>query len=298
MSAPPIPKRPAAVPAVPIPQRAAVSAAPTYMAGQAPIRVSASERVPVMSSKSGMFTGPSFSSAGASAAPVRMASQRVQALPKTSSFGSSKTDKFVPSAAGPSPVMGMQAARAVPQRGGPFSGGGTGNNFSPTGTSGAMAGKGIPMRGAAGPKLAHRPRWGQGGVMGQNYGPGGPPAGSGGKKTISYDEAKALLEELEIALAPITEAEAAQEDHDCLREMKSGPFPVVARLAERLRNFVQAPWDLTQKPGPMFEISHGELTVTQKALDCASSIGRAKTIKTVATVAGVGAGAAALLLLL
>jgi len=121
---------------------------------------------------------------------------------------------------------------------------------------------------------------------------GAEQANQGGKATLSLDEAKELLASLEIALAPVTEAEKAQEEHDCLRELRSGPFPIVARLAERLRKFIA-----TATPESQFTISQGELTVTEKALDCATSIGRAETIKTVTTVAGAG-GALALLLLL
>lgn len=131
--------------------------------------------------------------------------------------------------------------------------------------------------------------------------PGKPPKEQGfhGKATITLDEAKELSGLLDTVLAPVTPEEANTElaNHVCLRELNdSGGFPIVQRLRDRLKSFIA-----TAAPTATFEISHGELVVTGKAVECAQALGRVKTIKTVktvATVGGVAAGGAGLLWLL
>lgn len=125
-----------------------------------------------------------------------------------------------------------------------------------------------------------------------------PPQKEGfrGKMRISYEEARELSELLDVVLAPLTPEEAASElaDRECLRELTdAGGFPIVERLQERLKEFIA-----TAQPTDTFEISHGEATVTGKAVECADALGRLKTVRTVATVGGVAAGGSILLLLL
>jgi hypothetical protein len=115
-----------------------------------------------------------------------------------------------------------------------------------------------------------------------------------GKTTLTFDEAQELLETLDVVLKPLTEEEAATEaaKTECLRELSSGPFPILVRLRDRLLEFIAA-GDLTAS----FQISKGEINVMEKAVTCAESIGRKEVIRTVATVGGVGAVAALLFLL-
>jgi len=115
----------------------------------------------------------------------------------------------------------------------------------------------------------------------------------GGKVSIDKQEAEDLLAALDEVLAPLTseEAEKAIESEECLRELSAGPFPIVVRLRDKLAAFVE-----TATPMDTIEISHGEITVTQKAVDCAKSIGRLGVVETVA-IAGGGVGLLALLLL-
>lgn len=125
-----------------------------------------------------------------------------------------------------------------------------------------------------------------------------PPEKEGfrGKTRISYEEARELSELLDVVLAPLTPEEAASElaDRECLRELTDADgFPIVERLQERLKEFIA-----TAQPTDTFEISHGEATVTGKAVECADALGRLKTVRTVATVGGVAAGGSVLLLLL
>jgi hypothetical protein len=54
----------------------------------------------------------------------------------------------------------------------------------------------------------------------------------------------------------------------------------------------------TAPPTATFEISHGEVVVTGKAVECAEAMGRVKIIKTVAYTGGAVAGGASLLWLL
>jgi hypothetical protein len=118
---------------------------------------------------------------------------------------------------------------------------------------------------------------------------------TGQKTAISLEEAAILLTALDEVLRPLTSEEAASEmaKEACLRELAAGPFPIVERLRDRLAALVAA-----AVPGSTLEISHGELTVTQKAVGCAEAIGRGQAIRTVVTVGGVAAGSGALLLLL
>lgn len=286
--------------AAPAPARAPVSSG----MGRVMMKTSVTERVPTMGAKNGMFEGSPFSN---QAVQSKVMPQRVQAVPQSGSFGTKSSDRFVPSAArtgapGMQPIpsmgssLGSSGMRPVPQRGSPF-GASASDKFSPSGASGAglAAGQGLPLRGSVGPKLARRPRMGDNGDLPsttQEINAGADIIQQGGKAVLSLDEAKELLSSLEIALAPVSSAEAAQEEHECLRELRSGAFPIVSRLAEKLRKFIA-----TATPESTFTISQGEVSVTGKALDCAASIGRDQTIKTVATVAGAG-GAIALLLLL
>jgi hypothetical protein len=125
-----------------------------------------------------------------------------------------------------------------------------------------------------------------------------PPQQQGfhGKMRISLVEAQELSGLLDVVLAPLTpeEAETQLANHECLRELtEAGGFPIVKRLLDRLKTFIT-----TAQQTDTFEISHGELVVTGKAVECAEALGRLKTIKTVATVGGVAAGGAVVLLLL
>lgn len=125
-----------------------------------------------------------------------------------------------------------------------------------------------------------------------------PPKHEGfhGKASISLSEAQELSALLDVVLAPVTpqEMEAKLADDKCLRELTdAGGFPIVKRLQDRLKAFIA-----TATPSDTFQISHGELNVTGKAVDCAEALGRLETLKTVATVGGVAAGGAGLLLLL
>lgn len=115
-----------------------------------------------------------------------------------------------------------------------------------------------------------------------------------GKTRLTFDEAQELLNVLDVVLEPLTSEEAATEaaKTECLRELSSGPFPVLVRLRERLLEFIAA-----GNLSATFEISKGEINVMEKAVTCAESIGRGKTIRTVATVGGIGAVAALLFLL-
>lgn len=134
--------------------------------------------------------------------------------------------------------------------------------------------------------------------------PVGPPKelrrpgkeGFRGKTRLSVEEARELSELLDVVLAPLTPEEAGSElaDRECLRELTdAGGFPIVERLQERLKEFLAA-----AQPADTFEISHGEVVVTGKAVECAEALGRIKTVRTVATVGGAAAGGTALLLLL
>jgi hypothetical protein len=116
-----------------------------------------------------------------------------------------------------------------------------------------------------------------------------------GKARISLEEAKELLAALDEVLRPLTPEETASDiaREECLRELAAGAFPIVERLRERLADFVA-----TAGPQDTFEISHGQLVVTGKAVDCAVAIGRGRVVRTALTVGGVGAGAGLLALLL
>lgn len=144
--------------------------------------------------------------------------------------------------------------------------------------------------GAEGP--AARARVGQPPPRAEAEPPPPPPGPPGGRAEISREEAAELLDSLDLALAPVEEAEAAREDLECLRELRAGPYPSVLRLRDRLRAFVA-----TSDPGALFEVSHGEVVLAQKAVDCAVSLGRARAARGVLTAAGVGAGVLLLLLL-
>jgi hypothetical protein len=120
-------------------------------------------------------------------------------------------------------------------------------------------------------------------------------AGFHGKTQISYAEAKELLAALDEVLKPFTPEELANDigREECLRDLAAGNFPIVERLRERLSQFVAA-----GDSGATFQISAGEMNVTGKAIDCAVALGRGKAIRTAATVGGIGAAGALLLLLL
>lgn len=124
-----------------------------------------------------------------------------------------------------------------------------------------------------------------------------PPEKQGfhGKAQISYAEAKELLAALDEVLRPLTPEEVASDigKEECLRDLAAGNFPIVENLRDRLANFIAA-----GDTGATFEISHGEMNVTGKAVDCAVALGRGKVIKTALTAGGaIGAGALLLLLL-
>lgn len=125
-----------------------------------------------------------------------------------------------------------------------------------------------------------------------------PPKEKGfhGKTTLSYAEAKELSELLTVVLTPLSPEEAAKEiaREECLRDMvRAEGFPIVERLQERLTTFLA-----TAQPTDTFEISHGEVVVTGKAVECAEAIGRVKTIRTVAYTGGAAASGLGLLWLL
>lgn len=125
-----------------------------------------------------------------------------------------------------------------------------------------------------------------------------PPKEKGfhGKTMLSYDEAKELSELLTVVLTPLSPEEAAREiaREECLRDMvQAEGFPIVERLQERLTTFLA-----TAQPTDTFEISHGEVVVTGKAVECAEAIGRVKTVRTVAYTGGAAAGGLGLLWLL
>ena len=122
----------------------------------------------------------------------------------------------------------------------------------------------------------------------------GEPPLKGGKTMLNLEEARSLLDSLNVVLSPLTaeEAEKAAIEEECLRELAAGPFPIVVRLRDRLEAFVK-----TAGPEDLFPISHGEVTVMNKAVDCAVAIGRKEVLQTVAT-AGAAGGAGILLLLL
>lgn len=112
------------------------------------------------------------------------------------------------------------------------------------------------------------------------------------KAALTPEEAYELLETLDVVLLPITRQERALEEHECLREFEAGPYPLVVRLRERLAAFLARAGE--GGPGASFEISQGELVHVEKAVACAESIGRGKTLK----IAMAGGGAAVLALLL
>lgn len=125
--------------------------------------------------------------------------------------------------------------------------------------------------------------------------PLGPPGQQGfhGKTQLSFQEAKELSDVLTVVLTPLTPEEAAKEltREECLRNIvQADGFPIVERLQERLKDFIAA-----GNQSATFEISKGEAMVTGHAVECAAAIGRAKTIRTVATAGGVAAGGAGLL---
>lgn len=120
-------------------------------------------------------------------------------------------------------------------------------------------------------------------------------AGFHGKARITYAEAKELLAALDEVLKPLTPEELASDigKEECLRDLAAGNFPIVENLHDRLAAFVAA-----GDTGATFEISHGEMNVTGKAIDCAVALGRGKVIRTALTAGGaIGAGALLLLLL-
>jgi hypothetical protein len=125
-----------------------------------------------------------------------------------------------------------------------------------------------------------------------------PPGKTGfhGKTQLTYNEAKELSELLTVVLSPLTPEEAAKElaREQCLRDIvQADGFPIVDKLQERLKDFLA-----TAAPTDTFEISHGEVVVTGKAVECAEAIGRIKIVKTVAYTGGAVAGGASLLWLL
>lgn len=114
-----------------------------------------------------------------------------------------------------------------------------------------------------------------------------------GKTQLSYAEAKELSDILTVVLTPLTPEEAAKElaRQECLRNIvKADGFPIVEDLQARLKDFIAA-----GNQTATFVISQGEIIVTGHAVECAAAIGRAKTIRTVATAGGVAAGGAGLL---
>lgn len=125
-----------------------------------------------------------------------------------------------------------------------------------------------------------------------------PPGKTGfhGKTQLSYNEAKELSDLLTVVLSPLTPEEASKElaREACLRDIvQADGFPIVDKLQERLKTFLA-----TAAPTDTFEISHGEVVVTGKAVECAEAMGRIKVIKTVAYTGGAVAGGASLLWLL
>ena len=125
-----------------------------------------------------------------------------------------------------------------------------------------------------------------------------PPGKTGfhGKTQLTYNEAKELSDLLTVVLSPLTPEEAAKElaREQCLRDIvQADGFPIVDKLQERLKEFLA-----TAPPTATFEISHGEVVVTGKAVECAEAMGRVKIIKTVAYTGGAVAGGASLLWLL
>lgn len=125
-----------------------------------------------------------------------------------------------------------------------------------------------------------------------------PPGHEGfhGKTRLTYAEAKELSDLLDVVLKPLSPEEAAKEiaREECLREIvRADGFPIVDRLQERLKAFIAA-----GSQAATFEISHGELVVTGKAVECAEAIGRVKVVKTVVYAGGAAAGGAGLLWLL
>lgn len=223
-----------------------------------PIKVSMTGKLPSMNAQGGMFTGSAFDKQG----PVKAqpaSPRRAQAIPsKPGNIQRSMGERFIPAGS----------------------------------RQGSEMGNGMPR-----PVRLMQPGMGQEAPAVEPYTPvpiiPQPELPTqGGKTRISLDEAKVLFQALEVALAPITENENIIEQHACLREMQAGAFPIVRRLGDRLRIFVG-----TAAPTDTFELSHGELTMAQKTLDCAESIGREQNEKVILTTLGIG-GAAALLLFL
>lgn len=122
-----------------------------------------------------------------------------------------------------------------------------------------------------------------------------PPGQQGfhGKTQLSYAEAKDLSDLLDVVLQPLSPEEAAKEiaRQDCLRDIvQADGFPIVDKLQQRLKDFIA-----TAQPTDTFEITHGEVVVTGKAVECAEALGRIKVVKTVAYTGGAVAGGAGLL---
>lgn len=117
------------------------------------------------------------------------------------------------------------------------------------------------------------------------------PSFERGRVGLNLQEAVEIVAQLDEILRPV-EAGEAQMDVECVRSLSAGPFPIVARLRDRMRQFVA-----TAREGEVFELSHGEIEVADKAIACAEELGRIKT-KKIVTTAAVGGGAVALLFLL
>lgn len=132
-------------------------------------------------------------------------------------------------------------------------------------------------------------------LLGAN-GPGkpelAPPSGvPKGKASLTRVEASGFLAVLEEITKPIDEALAEAEDIECVRELAAGPYPLVLKVRNRLREELAT-------DAKEFPVSQGELTVAEKAVECAEAIGTVKTTRKVVTVGAAGAVAAVIFFLL
>jgi hypothetical protein len=117
---------------------------------------------------------------------------------------------------------------------------------------------------------------------------GGIPPGKAG---LTVPEATDLLATLDMVVRPIEAEERALAENECLRELQAGPFPQIVRLRARTAAFLEQ-----ATPGDLFEISRGEIEVLEKAVACAESLGRGKTVQVAVAIGGSAAILALLLL--
>lgn len=112
----------------------------------------------------------------------------------------------------------------------------------------------------------------------------------------SMNSIHSLLTSIETALASVATASGMEDPPACVRDLLAGPYPLAAKAAEKLRDYLAgrvSGMDMEWPP-----LNDGELKAVERTIACSVEVEAAKArsgIPTAAIVVGVVGGAAALI---